>query len=65
MTFTGGILTSCNQQTTPSNHPPEADITELVESVQAGEVRIAINDLLKAYGVEDPDGDQLQVEVVE
>ena len=60
---TGGI-TWCNQQTPPVNHAPEADITELVEFVQAGELRMPISDLLQMFGVEDPDGDTLSVEVI-
>ena len=59
-----GAVTSCNSQTPPVNHAPEADITELVEFVQAGELRMPISDLLQMFGVKDPDGDTLSVEVI-
>ncbi len=59
-----GAVTSCNSQTPSVNHAPEADITELVEFVQAGELRMPISDLLQMFGVEDPDGDTLSVEVI-
>ncbi len=61
---TGAAITWCNQQTPPVNHAPQADITELVEFVQAGELRMPISDLLQMFGVEDPDGDTLSVEVI-
>ena len=59
-----GAITWCDQQTQVVNHAPEANVTELVERVEAWELRLSIKELLSRFGVEDPDGDKLSVEVI-